>query len=78
MDQPASSRPSGSTPIRQRRILTPRQFHEEVDGVIGINTIYELLQTHRIRHVKIGSRYKIPYSEIDEFFIREARGENHA
>jgi excisionase family DNA binding protein len=53
-------------------VLTPRQFYESILGVIGLNTIYELLRANRIRHVKVGSRYLILASEATEFFERTA------
>ena len=53
-------------------VLTPRQFHEAIHGVIGLNTIYELLRANRVRHVKVGSRFLILASEVTEFFDREA------
>jgi excisionase family DNA binding protein len=53
-------------------VLTPRQFHEAIQGVVGLNTIYELLRSNRIRRVKVGSRYLILASEVTEFFDREA------
>ena len=53
-------------------VLTPRQFHDEIRGVIGLNTIYELLRANRLRHVKIGSRYLILGTEATDFFEREA------
>lgn len=62
----------GSAEAHQARVLTPREFHIAIGGVVGINRIYELLRSNRLRHVRIGSRYLILSSEVDDFFAREA------
>lgn len=53
-------------------VLTPREFYQATKGVIGLNSIYELLRAQRIRHVKIGPRFLILASETTAFFDREA------
>lgn len=51
--------------------LTPREFHQAINGVLGLSAIYELLRAQRIRHVKVGSRHLILASETTAFFERE-------
>jgi hypothetical protein len=73
--QPTASRIGCANPSRTftpPAVLTPRQFHAEINGVIGLNAIYEMVRAKRLRHVKIGSRYLILASETTEFFQREA------
>ena len=53
-------------------VLTPHAFHDAIGGAIGKNRIYELLRAGRIRHVRNGSRYLIPSSEVQAYFEREA------
>lgn len=69
---PAPAPTAGNHYFAPPPVLTPRQFHEAIQGVIGLNTIYELLRAKRIRSVKVGSRYLILASETTEFFDREA------
>lgn len=59
-------------PDHYQKALTPRQFYEAIEKIIGINTIYDLVRTGRLRSVKIGNRRLIPVSEIHAFFERES------
>lgn len=64
----------GKAPISshmRRKVLTPKEFYAAIGGTLGIQTIYELLHSGRLRHIRVGTRFKIPYTEVDEFFQRE-------
>jgi len=54
------------------RGLTPREFYEAIDRAIGINSIYGLIRSGRLKSVRIGNRYVIPVTEVNDFFLREA------
>ena len=68
-DQPSYS---ATNRIYPKRILTPKEFHEALDGTIGLQSIYEMLRAGRIKSIKIGTHYKIPCTEVDDFISREA------
>lgn len=53
-------------------VLSPESFHDAIGGAIGKNRIYELLHAGRIRHLRIGSRFLILATEVQDFFLREA------
>lgn len=53
--------------------IKPKQFSAETG--VGINQVYELCRTGRIKNVKLGERnLLIPESEIQNFLEREAVG----
>jgi len=54
------------------KVLSPQAFHHAIGEAIGKNRVYELLRANRLRHIKVGSRYLILRSEVDDFFVREA------
>jgi excisionase family DNA binding protein len=58
---------------KPRKALTVKEFHQEIGMVIGLNSIYELIHAGRLKSVKIGVKLLIPRSEVDDFFIREAK-----
>lgn len=61
-----------SQPPTAKLLLTPDEFRECLGGAIGRNSIYELLRADRIKHLKIGRKLLIPYSEVENFPMREA------
>lgn len=67
---PETARPDAAS--GRAKVLSPLAFHQAIGEVIGKNRIYELLRANRLRHVKIGSRYLILRTEIDDFFVRES------
>lgn len=65
---------TSSTKPALPKALTIRQFHAAIGGIIGLNTLYELAHCGRLKTIKIGmknSKYLVPSSEVDNFFIRE-------
>lgn len=54
------------------RVLTVRQFHSAIGGAIGLNSLYALVRSGRIKSVRVGRKHLILGSEIAEFFDREA------
>ena len=54
-------------------LLTPEEFRViAFQEAIGINSLYQLIRTNRIKHIRIGRKILIPKSEIDDFPQREA------
>lgn len=53
-------------------LLTPDEFWEGMQKVIGRNSLYGLIQANRIRHIRVGRKILIPRSELTEFPLREA------
>lgn len=58
--------------LQMKPLLTPDEFRDELKNTIGRNSIYELLATGRIKHLKLGRKILIPASEIEAFPSREA------
>jgi excisionase family DNA binding protein len=58
------------TPVMQT-LLTPKQFLQRLEGKIGRDSLYRLLESGRIKSVRLKKRYKIPESELQDFFTRE-------
>ena len=59
------------------RGLTVRQFHAAIGGIIGQETLYDYVHSGRLRAIRVGEKggkFLILRSEVDDFFIREARG----
>lgn len=63
--------------MSERPLLTPSEFHGELGGCIGRNSIYEMLRAGRIRSVRLGRKLLIPRSELTAFIEREASREPH-
>lgn len=53
-------------------LLTPDEFWEGMQKVIGRNSLYGLIQANRIKHIRVGRKILIPRSELTEFPLREA------
>lgn len=54
-------------------LLTPDEFQRlALDGAIGRNSIYALIRSNRIKHIRVGRKILIPRSEVVEFARREA------
>ena len=53
-------------------LLTPDEFWEEMQKVIGRNSLYGLIQANRIKHIRVGRKILIPRSELTDFALREA------
>lgn len=51
----------------QKPLLSPEEFRQSMGGALGRGTIYELIRSHRIRHVRIGRKILIPSSEVSAF-----------
>ena len=54
--------------------LSPKQFREATGNMIGTNNLYGMLEAKVIRSVKIGRKYLIPASEVQDFPRRVAEG----
>ena len=54
--------------------LTPKEFKSETGNVIGTNNLYALLQAKEIRCIRLGKKYLIPASEVQDFPRRVAEG----
>ena len=52
--------------------LTFKEFKQAAGGVIGTNNLYALLQAGRIKHLRLGKKYLIPSSEVQDFPRRVA------
>ena len=52
-------------------LLTPDEFLEGLQGTIGRNSLYGLLQAGRIKHIRVGRKILIPRSELTDFLLRE-------
>ncbi len=53
-------------------LLTPDEFWEGMQKVIGRNSLYGLIQANRIKHIRVGRKILIPRSELTDFALREA------
>lgn len=53
-------------------LLSPDEFRYALGGAIGRGNVYELLRAGRIRHIKLGRKILIPYSEVKAFIERQA------
>lgn len=70
-----SNRPTlhpGVTTPPPARVLTVRQFHAAIHGVIGLNSLYAFARSGRLKTVQVGRKRLILTSELDNFFQREA------
>lgn len=54
-----------------KALLTPREFKEQMP--IGWGSLYQFLRAGRIKSVRVGKKYLIPSSELNEFIEREAQ-----
>lgn len=54
------------------KVMSVREFYDAIQGVIGLNTLYEFARSGRLRSVRIGRRLLILTSEVEDFFDREA------
>ncbi len=52
-------------------LLTPEEFIKAMQGTIGRNSVYGLVQAGRIKHVRLGRKILIPRSELTDFLVRE-------
>lgn len=52
-------------------LLTPDEFWEGMQKVIGRNSLYGLIQANRIKHIRVGRKILIPRSELTDFAARE-------
>ena len=59
--------------INAKPLLSPDEFFRELQGTIGRNSVYGLIQAGRIKHVRIGRKILIPRRELEEFLIRESK-----
>lgn len=67
--------PNYSSMNTQPKLLTPKEFYEELGGAIGINQVRELVRAGRIKSIPIGKRKRlIPHQEVWEFPLRESQG----
>jgi excisionase family DNA binding protein len=55
--------------------VSPRELHNLWQGALGLEAIYTELRSGHIRSVRIGKRFLIPRSEIEDYPIRIAKGE---
>jgi excisionase family DNA binding protein len=53
-------------------LLTPDEFWEGMQKVIGRNSLYGLIQAGRIKHIRVGRKILIPRSELTDFPVRES------
>jgi excisionase family DNA binding protein len=58
------------------KLLTPEQFWQALGKSIGKNAIYDFIDADRIRHIKVGRKILIPYTEVEDFITREASPSN--
>lgn len=65
-------RPEQTFEASRPKVLTIRQFYDATHGVIGLNSLYELARSGRLKSVRIGRKLLILASEVDDFFVREA------
>ena len=71
--QPSSEHDQTGNGATNKPLLTPEEFRQiGLGGGVGRNSIYELIRSNRIRHVKIGRKILIPSSEVHDFPAREA------
>lgn len=54
--------------------LTFKEFKQATGDVIGTNNLYALLQAGQIKHLRLGKKYLIPSSEVQDFPRRVAEG----
>lgn len=58
---------------RNKALLTISEFHSELGGAIGINTIRRAVREGRIHSLQVGERKRvIPSSEVHAWPRREA------
>lgn len=56
----------------EKPLLTPREFKDRMP-MLGWGSLYEFLRAGRIKSVRVGKKYLIPSSELNEFIEREAQ-----
>lgn len=49
-----------------------KALYEQFDRAIGLNTLYALVRSGRIRSVKVGRKILVPSSEVTEWPRRES------
>ena len=54
-------------------LLSPDEFLRAMQGTIGRNSVYGLIEAGRIKHIRLGRKILIPRSELEEFLMREAK-----
>ena len=52
-------------------LLSPDEFLQAMQGTIGRNSVYGLIQAKRIKHIRLGRKILIPRSELTDFPLRE-------
>jgi excisionase family DNA binding protein len=57
---------------KPKNLLSPAEFHDRFNGVVGKNSIYEAIKSNRIKHVKLGRKILILASEVEDWPHREA------
>lgn len=57
-----------------KTLITPTEFYNRLDGVVGKSSIYEAIRGNRIRHLKVGRKILILASEVEAWPLREAEG----
>jgi excisionase family DNA binding protein len=50
------------------KVYAPKDIPVLFGGRIGRNYVYEMIRDGRLRSIKIGSRYFIPQSAVEELF----------
>ena len=61
------------TSASTKPLLSPDEFLKEMQGTIGRNSVYGLIQANRIKHVRLGRKILIPRSELTDFLVREVQ-----
>lgn len=53
-------------------LLSITEFHAELDGRVGLNSLYRLIRLGRIKSIRLGERkILIPASEVGDWPMRE-------
>lgn len=52
-------------------LLSPEEFIKAMQGTLGRNSVYGLIQANRIKHLRLGRKILIPRSELTDFLVRE-------
>lgn len=61
-----------------KKLLTPDEFRAALGGNLGRQAIYQLLTSGSIRHIRVGRKFLIPRSEVEEWPDRAAGGSEDA
>ena len=59
-----------------KNLLSPAEFYNCFDGMVGKSSIYEALKGNRIKHLKLGRKILILASEVEAWPLREAKRGN--